>query len=69
MHNFSKSRHKFGCIYMLTPEGLPEKSQPTIRFSKRKLAACNVLLAEVTSAKSAGTQPNPCNLNPTERPN
>lgn len=69
MHNFIQSRNKFGCIYVLTPEGLAEKSQPTSRFPKRKLAECNALQTEITSAKSAGTQPGPCNLNPTEPPN
>ena len=73
VQNFSQSKNKFGYIYVLTPEGLAEKSQLTSRFLKRKLAEYNALQAEIAalqdeaaSAKSGSTQPSPSAPNPTE---
>lgn len=35
--NFKKSNNKMGYIYKLTPQGLAEKTQITLRFLKRKM--------------------------------
>ena len=47
LENFSKSRHKFGYVYILTPAGLTEKALLTGRFLKRKMREYESLKAEI----------------------
>jgi EPS-associated MarR family transcriptional regulator len=49
---FSKSEHKIGYIYIMTPEGLKTKSLMTIVFLGRKLADYEALQDEITSLKN-----------------
>jgi EPS-associated MarR family transcriptional regulator len=49
---FSKSEHKIGYIYIMTPEGLKTKSLMTIDFLGRKLAEYEALQDEITSLKN-----------------
>lgn len=44
---FSKSEHKIGYIYLLTPEGIKTKSVMTIEFLSRKLAEFEALQEEI----------------------
>jgi EPS-associated MarR family transcriptional regulator len=37
LENFSRSKHKFGYVYLLTPSGLAYKSTLTVSFLKRKI--------------------------------
>lgn len=49
---FSKSEHKIGYIYVMTPEGLKTKSLMTIDFLGQKLAEYEALQDEITSLKN-----------------
>ena len=49
VHNFSQSKNKFGYIYVLTPQGIAEKTQLTSRFLRRKMAEHEALRAEIES--------------------
>ena len=44
---FSKSKHKRGYMYLLTPKGLYEKSLVTVRFLKLKLREYEELRREI----------------------
>ena len=52
MQNFSQSKHKLGYIYLLTPEGILEKSKLTTEFLRRKTAEYEALQAEIDTLKS-----------------
>ena len=52
MRRFSRSEHKVGYIYIMTPEGLKTKSSMTIDFLGRKLAEYEALQDEITSLKN-----------------
>ena len=47
VQNFSRSKNKFGYIYVLTPQGLAEKALLTGRFLKRKIQEYEALKAEI----------------------
>lgn len=47
VQNFSRSKNKFGYIYVLTPQGLTEKALLTGRFLKRKIQEYEALKAEI----------------------
>ena len=49
VHNFSQSKNKFGYIYVLTPQGIAEKTYLTSRFLMRKMAEYEALRAEIES--------------------
>jgi EPS-associated MarR family transcriptional regulator len=51
VQNFSKSKNKFGYIYLLTPEGVAEKSLMTSHFLARKMDEYKALKAEINSLK------------------
>lgn len=51
LENFSKSRHKLGYIYILTPTGLATKAALTGRFLKRKVIEYEALKAEIDSLR------------------
>lgn len=47
VQNFNQSKNKFGYVYLLTPQGLVEKTLLTGRFLKRKMAEYEALKAEI----------------------
>ena len=49
VRNFSKSKNKFGYIYVLTPQGIAEKALLTSRFLRRKMVEYEALRAEIES--------------------
>ena len=51
VQNFSQSKHKLGYAYLLTPNGVAEKSKLTAKFLKRKVAEYQMLQAEIEALK------------------
>ena len=51
MQNFSRSKNKFGYVYILTPTGIAEKSFLTKRFLERKMVEYQALKAEIQTLK------------------
>lgn len=51
--NFSKSERKLAYAYVLTPQGLAEKTKLTARFLKRKMEEYDALKAEIDSLQQA----------------
>ncbi len=51
VQNFSQSKNKFGYVYLLTPQGIVEKTGLTSRFLKRKMAEYESLKAEIDALK------------------
>ena len=49
--NFKKSKNKINYIYVLTPEGIEEKTQLTINFMKRKIREYDELQKELKQTK------------------
>jgi len=49
--NFSKSERKLAYAYVLTPQGLAEKTKLTGNFLKRKLEEYQALKAEIEALK------------------
>lgn len=49
MHNFSQSKNKFGYIYVLTPQGMVQKTALSSNFLKRKISEYETLKAEIES--------------------
>ena len=47
--NFSKSERKLAYAYVLTPQGLAEKTKLTARFLKRKMEEYEALKVEIES--------------------
>jgi len=45
--NFASSKHKFGYFYLLTPQGIAQKTAMTSRFLKRKLEEYEALRSEI----------------------
>lgn len=45
--NFSRSKNKFGYVYLLTPDGAIEKSSLAKRFLQRKLREYEEIKAEI----------------------
>jgi len=52
LNNFAKSERKMGYAYILTPEGVSEKTKITVRFLKRKMAEYELLHQEIELLKS-----------------
>jgi EPS-associated MarR family transcriptional regulator len=52
VHNFSRSKNKFGYIYVLTPQGIAEKTMLAGRFLKRKMTEYEQLQAEIEVLKA-----------------
>lgn len=52
VQNFSKSKNKFGYIYVLTPQGIAEKALLTSRFLRRKMVEYEALRAEIESLQA-----------------
>jgi len=51
MQNFSQSKNKLRYAYLLTPQGMTEKSKLTAEFMKRKLAEYEALQLEIEVLK------------------
>ncbi len=49
MQNFTNSKNKFGYMYLLTPDGVIQKTSLTSKFLKRKLLEYEALRAEIES--------------------
>ena len=47
MKNFEKNPHKINYIYVLTPEGITEKTKLTLNFMKRKMKEYDELKKEI----------------------
>ena len=52
IHNFSKNQNKFGYNYLLTPEGIIEKTKLTSIFLKRKTSEYEKLKVEIKALKN-----------------
>ena len=52
MQNFSQSKNKLRYAYLLTPQGMTEKSKLTAEFMKRKVAEYEALQLEIEILKS-----------------
>ena len=57
MQNFSRSKNKFGYVYLLTPKGISEKITLTIKFLERKQAEYEALKAEIEYLKARSDIP------------
>lgn len=55
MHNFQSSKRKLAYAYLLTPQGIAEKTALTGRFLQRKMDEYVVLKAEIASLKQEQT--------------
>lgn len=51
VHNFNQSKNKFGYIYVLTPQGMTEKTLLAGRFLKRKMIEYEQLQSEIEALK------------------
>ena len=49
LSNFSHNQNKMGYAYLLTPNGIEEKSRLTISFLKRKLIEYEILKKEINA--------------------
>ncbi len=52
MHNFNQAENKMKYVYVLTPNGIKERSSLTYRFLERKLKEYEDLKAEIKVLKS-----------------
>jgi EPS-associated MarR family transcriptional regulator len=52
MQNFSQSKNKLRCVYLLTLAGVAEKSKLTTEFLKRKVAEYEALQTEIETLKA-----------------
>ena len=52
MQNFSQNKNKLRYAYLLTPQGMTEKSKLTAEFMKRKVAEYEALQLEIEILKS-----------------
>jgi EPS-associated MarR family transcriptional regulator len=52
MQNFSQSKNKLRYIYLLTPDGVAEKSKLTAEFLRRKVAEYEALQSEIEALKA-----------------
>ena len=52
MQNFRQSKNKLRYAYLLTPQGMTEKSKLTAEFMKRKVAEYEALQLEIEILKS-----------------
>lgn len=52
LENFSKSKHRLGYAYLLTPAGIAQKAGMTASFLKRKMAEYEALHEEIAALKA-----------------
>ena len=50
--NFASSNHKLGYMYLLTPQGIAQKTAMAGRFLERKMAEYEALRAEIAALQS-----------------
>ena len=50
--NFASSKHKLGYVYLLTPQGIAQKTAIASRFLERKMVEYEALKAEIASLKA-----------------
>lgn len=62
VHNFSQSKNKFGYIYVLTPQGIAEKTILASRFLQRKLKEYETLKSEIENLTSESIAENNTSL-------
>ncbi len=55
-HNFRNSQNKSAYMYYLTPRGMKEKAQVTVRFFRKKLAEYEQLKTEIEALRRAADQ-------------
>ncbi len=60
MKNFSKSKHKFGYAYVLTPSGLKTKAELALDFLSRKRAEYEHLQKEISELEKEVKRNGPC---------
>ena len=53
IENFRKSGNKLGYLYLLTPEGIAEKTHLTEAFLRRKMAEYEALRKEIEAVRSS----------------
>ena len=53
IENFRKSGNKLGYLYLLTPEGIAEKTHLTEAFLRRKMAEYEVLREEIEAVRAS----------------
>lgn len=53
IENFRKSGNKLGYLYLLTPEGIAERTHLTEAFLKRKMAEYEALHKEIEAVRSS----------------
>ena len=58
VENFKNNPNKSGYLYLLTPDGLREKSRLTGRFILRKRAEYHALKAEIEALEREHAEPN-----------
>ena len=51
LSNFSRSSHKLGYIYLLTPQGIEQKAKLTTSFLKIKIEEFEILKDEISKLK------------------
>ena len=52
MQNFSRSKNKLSYAYLLTPDGMAEKSKLTAKFLRRKIVEYEALHSEIAQLKT-----------------
>ena len=62
VQNFSHSKNKFGYIYLLTPQGIAEKTILAGRFLQRKLKEYETLKSEIEYLSSESIAENNTSL-------
>lgn len=56
MQNFSHSKSKFGCVYLLTPQGIAQKAALTGSFVTRRMAEYEALKLEIELLRAEEAQ-------------
>ena len=60
--NFKNSQNKIGYAYVLTPQGIEEKSNVTVRFLQRKLEEHAEIEAEINQIRKELSEPVNCEV-------
>ena len=50
--NFASSKHKLGYVYLLTPQGIAQKTAMASRFLERKMVEYEALRAEIAALEA-----------------
>ncbi|MDX1353185.1 MAG: MarR family EPS-associated transcriptional regulator [Thiomicrorhabdus sp.] len=60
--NFKNNQNKIGYAYVLTPQGIEEKSNVTVRFLQRKLEEHAEIEAEINQIRKELSEPVNCEV-------